>query len=141
MATIINWDSVEEKSSNYINEAGNYTLKLMSCEVGETANNNPKHTYLCKTQDGKEIKATFVITEKALFRYKMFVKALGLSTSGSIDIEALPKLVIGKKFDAFIDRQKPSIDLVTGQEVESKYFEIKKFEVYVPPVKNEDLPF
>jgi hypothetical protein len=122
---IYNWDDIQE--TQYINEEGEYTLKIMSHEEKETANGNDCHVYTCQTKDGEVIKVSLYLSEKALWKYKAFVKACGLPTTGSVNFNELPKSLVGRKFIGSVKRQPPKTNVATGELEESKYFEVAKF--------------
>ena len=122
---IYNWDDIQE--TQYINEEGNYTLKIMSYEEKETANGNECHVYECQTKEGETIRVSLYLSEKALWKYKAFVKACGLPATGSVNFSELPKSLVGRKFIGEVKRQQPKMNVETGLMEESKYFEVAKF--------------
>jgi len=129
----INWDDVKE--SSFIDQEGTYTLKIKSFEEKETANGNACHVYECVTRDGEKIKLSLYLAEKALWKYKAFLKACGLNPTGVVDSSTLGNALVGKKFIGEVKRQAPRPNIETGELEESKYFEVAKF--YPLPEREE----
>lgn len=125
MEKIQNWDDVVETS--YINEEGRYTLKITKFETKQTANGNECHVYLCENKEKEQIKVNLYLVDKALWKYKAFVKALGMEAKGQVNFEELPKSLIGRKFIGEVKRQPDTINVETGLSEPSKYFEVAKF--------------
>lgn len=129
MNTIFNLDAVETKEGNYIDKEGTYTLVVKSLDVTEGDTDKPtKHSFVCESEDGETIRLNLYLTEKALWKYKLFLKALGHPAEGIVDLDKVSKGCIGKKFIGVVKRAKPRINIVTNELEESKYFEIVKFE-------------
>lgn len=122
---MINLDAI--KDSEYISEEGKYTLTIKDVEFTTTESGNSCHNFKCENPDGLKIVLSFYFTEKALWRYKKFLKALGHSATGNVDEEALSKSCIGKTFVGDVKRKKPRMNIVTGAMEESKYFEVVDF--------------
>lgn len=127
-----NWDDIVEAS--YINEEGRYTLKIVEIvkdEDGEitqtSANGKLFHKYICQTKEGERISVSLYLVDNALWKYKAFVKACGLPTTGSVDFDELPKSLIGRKFVGEVKRQPDRINVTTGEPEPSKYFDVVKF--------------
>lgn len=127
-----NWDDITE--SSFIDEEGKYTFKIKEVvknDAGEitqtTANGNSFHKYLCETQDGARINVSLYLVDKALWKYKAFVKACGLTTTGVVDFDTLPNALVGRKFIGEVKRQPDRINVETGLPEQSKYFEVVKF--------------
>ena len=122
---MINLDDIKEKV--YISNPGKYTLTVRDVDFITTTNGNPCHVFDCETADGEWIKVSIYLTEKSMWKYKNFIKALGHSGSGNIDEEMTSKACIGKSFVGTVDKQMRE-NMVTGEKEESKYFEVIKFE-------------
>lgn len=122
---MINLDDVRE--NEYVSQAGTYTFEVVDVEFITTKNGNPCHTFKCETVDGEKLNLSIYLTEKSMWKYKMFLKALGHPATGEINEEEVSKRCIGKHFKGTVAKQIKD-DLVTGEKVESKYFEIVKFE-------------
>lgn len=125
MEKTFNWDDVQETS--YINEEGKYTLKVMKFENKTTANGNDCHSFICQTKDGDQITVNLYLVEKAMWKYKNFVKACGVTASGVANLDELPKTLVGKKFIGEVKRQPDRLNIETGEKEPSKYFEVAKF--------------
>lgn len=125
MEKIFNWDDFSE--SSYINEEGRYGLKITGFESKETANGNACHVYKCQSKDGGQISVNLYLVEKAMWKYKAFVKACGLSVEGQGNLDELPKALVGKKFTGEVKRQPDKLNIETGLPEQSKYFEVVKF--------------
>lgn len=145
-----NWDDVVEKQ--YINSEGTYSFKVKGFKTGESTNTKTKFVeFECVTKDKEEMKVSFWLTDKAMFRYKLFVKACGLSTSGEVDLDELPKMLVGKKFNGVVEyKTVEKLNASTGVMEEKEYLEIVKFEPFAEiqpeikgfkPIEDDDLPF
>lgn len=129
---IVNWDDIQE--TEYINEEGEYTLKIIEVAKDEDGNEtqmstNGKefHKYICENKEHQRINISLYIIDKAMWKYKAFVSACGLPTTGSVDVYSLPKMLVGKKFIGVVKRQPDRINVETGMPEQSKYFEVTKF--------------
>lgn len=132
MENIFNWDDVQE--TEYINQEGTYTLKIVDIAKDDdgnitqtSANGTSFHRYICETQDHERISVSFYMTEKSMWKYKLFVKACGVGVTGVVNLLELPKQLLGKKFVGEVKKPAPKQNVVTGEMEESKYFEIVKF--------------
>lgn len=129
---IHNFDEIQELESNYINEEGEYVLKVVDYKIVDTASGNVCHSYICETKDGKRTQANLYVTPKALWKYKLFLKALDLPHTGNIDVSTLPEKIKGLKFKGYVakDEPKEKFNVATGKKeiVESKYFQVERFE-------------
>jgi len=129
---IYNFDEIKEMENNYIDKEGNYELKVVDYKVIDTTNGNICHSYKCETKEGQTTQANLYVTPKALWKYKLFLKALGLEYKGNIDVSKLPEKIKGLKFKGFVTRGRPktTTDVATGETIteESKYFEVERFE-------------
>lgn len=123
---MINLDEI--KDSEYISEEGKYRLTVKSVEFTTTDNGNDCHNFKCENEDGLKITVSFYFTEKALWRYKKFLEALGHSGKGSIDEQQTSNNAVGKSFIGDVKRKKPRLNIVTNEMEESKYFEVVSFE-------------
>jgi dipeptidyl aminopeptidase/acylaminoacyl peptidase len=128
-----NLDDVKEQS--YINEEGEYTLKVIDVAkdsdgniTQETSTGTPFHKYICETEDGARINNSLYMSDKAIWRYKQFLSALGVDVKGLvIDTDNFdPRKYIDKSFKATVVRCQPKLNEY-GEYEESKYFEISKF--------------
>ena len=117
----------EIKTSNYIETEGTYKLKIEKVEFSTTDNGNDCHNFDCVNEDGLHIGVSFYFTEKALWRYKKFIQALGLAATGTVDEKQLSNSLVGKEFIGIVRRKKPRQNIVTGEYEESKYFEVVDF--------------
>lgn len=125
MARIVNWDDITE--SSFINEEGKYTLKIMEHKRTTTANNNECDVFACQTKDGEKINVSLYLVDKALWKYKKFMKACGLDPKTCNDLDEIPKLLVGKKFEGLVKRQPDKLNIETGLPEKSKYFEVAEF--------------
>jgi hypothetical protein len=76
-------ENVEE--TQFINEAGEYTVKVISVTQEVTGGNNPVEKVVFRTKDDLQISDEFVVTDKALWKMKLFTKALKLPTVTDTD--------------------------------------------------------
>lgn len=126
---IKNWDEIQE--STFIGRTGVYTFKIKDMDEGQSSQGTDYHAYTCETKDGETIKVTLYLVDKALWKYKLFVKALGLEAKGNVDFESLPKSLIGRKFVGTITaRVVKVLDAATGDETDKTFYEVSKFEKY-----------
>lgn len=125
-----------------ISEAGYYKLNIAAYETGTSEmKGTPFIRFKCNTDDGKTINITFYMSEKALWRFKKFMKNLGYEMVGKLDPEELAATAIGKSFIGTVKRCAPSIDPATGEEIESKYFEVTDFARESDRNGDKNLPF
>ena len=123
-----NFNLDDVKESSYINKEGKYTLTIKNFTTGESQTNRTEyHKYECESADGEKISVTLYLVENAMWKYKAFIKACGLPGTGTVNLDALPNTLVGKKFVGEIKKQADKIDIVTGNKVESKYYEVAKF--------------
>ena len=104
----INFNEIKENT--YIDTEGEQILKLVSYEdVVSSVKGLPGHRYQCENSNGEKIKLDFYYTnEIGLIKYKQLLKALKFTETQlqAINIDTLPEQILGKKFLAFIRRQK-----------------------------------
>lgn len=79
------YDLTNVEEAQFINEVGEYTVKVISVTAGQTENKNPVEKVVFKDKDGLQISDEFVCTEKALWKMKVFAKALKLPTVTDTD--------------------------------------------------------
>lgn len=121
-------DFTQVKETSFIDKEGVYTFTIKKYEPKINSNEKPYDRYFIESVDGEAMMVDFYIQENALFRYKAFLSALGVDVSiKSIDLNTLPQTLIGKIFIGTVKRRAPQLDLLTGDMVESKYFDIVKF--------------
>lgn len=121
-----NWDNIKE--SSYISNEGKYTLTIKKVTIGESQTNHTEyHKYECESNDGEKINVTLYLSDTAMWKYKNFVKACGLTAKGIDNLDTLPNTLVGKKFVGEVKKQADKIDVVTGNKIESKYYEVTKF--------------
>lgn len=130
-----NFDDIKEVE--YINEEGEYTLKIDKVAKDDDGNvtqisankNTEFHKYICKNKEGALISVTLYITDNSMWKYRDFLKACGVATKGFVfDSDTFdPTTLVGKKFIGSVKRCAPKLNIVTNQYEESKYFEVVKF--------------
>lgn len=120
-----NWDDYAE--NEYINQEGRYLLKIIGFEEKTTANDKVCHVFSCENIDHEKINVNLYLVDKAMWKYKMFVKACGVEAKGQFDTQEFPKTLIGKKFIGEVRRQPDRTDIVTGDVIPGKYMEVKNF--------------
>jgi hypothetical protein len=126
MSNIINLDEIS--TNGFIDKEGAYTLTVKSFEKQTTANKGTEvHKFVCESEDGERITLSLYITEKSMWKYKLFLKALGHSGEGNVDLDTIGNACIGKKFIGTVKKEAPRVNIVTGETEEGKYFEIVKF--------------
>lgn len=125
MSNLFNLDDV--KTNGYINEEGTYTLTVKKFEKETTPKGTDVHKFSCESEDGERVSVNLYITETAMWKYKLFLKALGHSGEGTIDLDKIGDACVGKSFIGTVKRQAPRVNIVTGEKEESKFFEVTKF--------------
>lgn len=80
-----NYDLTEVQEQQWINEAGKFTVKVTGVSQGKTQNLNDVEKVILSDKNGLSISDEFVITDKALYRMKNFVKALKLEMTTNTD--------------------------------------------------------
>lgn len=85
-------------------EEGEYTLKLVDVEAGETRNNDPKWVFKWKVDDegeakGRQLWEHCALTEKALWKLKQIFDAFGVSTDTDTDD------LVGKTVRAYVGQE------------------------------------
>lgn len=136
----IDFSKVEMRS--YIDSEGFYPVTIRSYSVETNEYRGNKYIkFNCVTDTGKSIDMKFYLTEKSLWRYKKFMTILGFEVNGLLDPEDLAKTAVGKRFVATVKRQAPKIYPATGEEIESKYFEVTDFARESDRNSSEEVPF
>ena len=122
-----NYNLDDVKESSYIDKTGKYTLSIKGYKADVSQNGKEFHKYECESEDGGKISVTLYLIDNAMWKYKAFMKACGLPGTGVVNLDTLPQTLVGKKFVGEVQRQPDRIDIMTGNKVESKYFEVAKF--------------
>ena len=136
----IDFSKVEMRS--YIDSEGFYPVTIRSYSTGTSEfKGTPFIKFTCVADDGASIDTSFYLTEKSLWRYKKFMTILGFEVNSLLDPEDLAKTAVGKRFIATVKRKAPSIDPATGEEIESKYFEVTDFARESDRNSSEEVPF
>lgn len=73
------YDLSNVTETQFLNQAGEFTLKVVSVKQEFTAYNNPVEKVTFQTREGEQIGDEFVVTDKALWKMKLFIKALKLA--------------------------------------------------------------
>lgn len=122
-----NFNLDDIKESSYIDKAGKYTLTITGYKSDVSQNGKEFHKFECESEDGGKINITLYLIENAMWKYKAFIKACGLPGTGVVNLDTLPQTLVGKKFVGDVQKQPNRTDIVTGEVVESKYYEVSKF--------------
>lgn len=104
----------EEEEREYINEEGIYTLKVKKVTFGTTKNNNKTVKVHFVNKRKKYATDEFVITDSALWKLKLFTKAL-----------KLPNVI---DTNMFIDRYVKATVKAKATQNSGTIYEIKKYE-------------
>ena len=72
------YDLTDVAETQFISEAGEYTLKVINVVQDKTANFNDVEKVIFQTKEGLQISDDFVVTDKALWKMKIFTKAIKL---------------------------------------------------------------
>ena len=128
MANMVKFDDVRE--SNFIKDPGTYTVKITKCERKTSSTGNDLDLYTLETIDKREIRLALSLVEKAMFRYKMFIRAVNkipdTVSVGVVDLDSFSKQAIGKKIiiDVVIEAKEKFI-IETGKTEIVDYVKIK----------------
>lgn len=127
------YDLTNVAETQFISEVGEYTLKVINVTQDKTQNLNDVEKVIFQTKDGLQISDDFVVTERALWRMKLFTKALKLPTVTNTDewVGRYVKATIGleyyekdgqKKSKCVITKYEPSnlTNTLTQQEIEKE---------------------
>ena len=79
------YDLTNVQETQFISEPGEYLVKVISVKQDKTANFNDIEKVTFQTKDGLQISDEFVVTDRALWRMKIFTKALKLPTVTDTD--------------------------------------------------------
>ena len=79
------YDLTGVAETQFISEAGEYTLKVINVVQDKTANFNDVEKVIFQTKEALQISDDFVVTDKALWKMKLFTKALKLPTVTDTD--------------------------------------------------------
>ena len=79
------YDLTDVVEAQFINEAGEYTVKVISVTEGKTEYGNPIEKVVFKTREDLQISDEFVVTDRALWKMKIFTKELKLPTVTDTD--------------------------------------------------------
>ena len=122
------YDLTDVVEAQFINEAGEYTVKVISVTEGKTEYGNPIEKVVFKTREDLQISDEFVVTDRALWKMKIFTKALKLPTVTDTDqwVGRYVKIHVGTENYAKNDGTKGS------------KFVIKKYEE--SPLTNTQIP-
>lgn len=119
MTNIVNFDDVKEMT--YIEDEGAYLVKVINFEAKNSKAGNPMHVYTLATQGGEQIRLFLSLSEKAMFKYKAFVRAIKNIPEGekvgAVDLNTFPQQTVNKKLmiDVVIQSVK-RMNIETGTE-------------------------
>ena len=106
---------------------GYYVLKISGYETGTSEmKGTPYIRFKCVTESNESINVTFYMSEKALWRFKKFIMALGHPGTGTVNPLQIANQCIGRSLKIVCNHPE-TIDPVTNQKVAGKYLEVKDF--------------
>lgn len=79
------YDLTNVEETHWLSTVGEHTVKVISVTSGSTRNGNDTEKVLFMDKDKAQITDEFVITDKALYRLKLFTKALKLQDVNDTD--------------------------------------------------------
>lgn len=131
MVNKVNFDEVVDKGIvDYIKVPGSYTVKIKEVVRKQSKKGNDMDVYTLETRDGEGLFLRLALSEKSLFRYKEFIRAVrGLdarASVGEVDLDTFPETTVGKKITIVVGKQAPVLNIETGLQEESPYLEIKQ---------------
>lgn len=118
---MIDFSKVED-GGKFLSNEGDYTFTITSYEKGESSKKGtPYHRFHCVTVDGETTRFDLFITDKAMWRYKALLKAVGAPTDRVMNIDELPEKLVGKEFVGVVKEESYNvIDALTGDITETK---------------------
>ena len=126
----INLDNIEVKEGEfkkYLTEDGEYVVSITSVDQGVSTNTGtPYLKFECKTENDEYINISLYLTEKAMWRFKKFIMALGHPGTGTVNPLQIANQCIGRSLKIICNHPE-TIDPVTNQKVAGKYLEVKDF--------------
>lgn len=126
----INLDNIEVKEGEfktYLKEDGKYKVTVTDFQQGVSENTGtPYIKFEFKTDADEYITASFYLTEKAYWRFKKFIMALGHPGTGTIDPVSVAKMCVGKSLNIEC-AHRMTVDPVTGNKEVGKYLEVMDF--------------
>lgn len=127
---IYNWEDIKE--SSFIQQEGTYTFTIKDIDENTLSRSGePKHVYTCESENGGLITLQLSLSVKALWKYKQFATACGINTKqGQVDFDALPQVLIGKKFIGVVTKSEPQ-RTITGELSDKVYYNITSFKPLV----------
>ena len=112
------YDLTNVEETQWINAVGQHTVKVLSVTAGKTSNQNATEKVVFADKDGFQITDEFVCTDRALYRMKLFTKALKLPTVTDTD-QWVGRYV---KINTVIEKY-PKADGNTGEKLVIKSYE------------------
>lgn len=136
MGRIYDLTNVEE--TQWINEVGTFTVKVISVKQDKTNNGNAVEKVTFADKFNAQISDEFVVTDKALWKMKIFSKALKLPTVTDTDTWIGRYVVIHTAKETYIKN-----DGTQGEKIVIKWYEASNLTNTVPvevkkPVEVED---
>lgn len=126
---IINLDNIEVKEfsdKKYLKEDGEYVVTVSGYEKGTTSNGTPYLKFECKTDNEEYISTSLYLSEKAMWKFKKFLLALGHPGVGGIEVEDAAKQCLNRRF-VVVCSHRDTVDPVTNEKTQSKYLEVVDF--------------
>ena len=126
---VINLDGIEIKEfsdKKYLKEDGEYVVTVVGYEKGVTSNGTQYIKFECKTDNDEYISTSLYLTDKALWKFKKFLMALGHPGVGGIDSEEAAKQCLNRKMIVNCSHRE-TVDPVTNEKIASKYLEVVDF--------------
>ena len=126
---MINLDSIELKEfsdKKYLKEDGEYEVTITGYDKGTTSNGTSYLMFECKTDNDEYISTSLYLSDKAMWKFKKFLMALGHPGVGNIEVEEAAKQCLNRRF-VVVCSHRDSVDPVTNEKIRSKYLEVVDF--------------
>lgn len=124
---VIDFDKVELNNKKYLKDDGEYIVTINSYEKGVSSNTaTPYLKFECKTDSDEFISLSLYLTDKAFWRFKKFVMALGHPGTGNVDPYEIATQCVGKKLKISC-AHKETVDPITNEKKVGEYLEVINF--------------
>lgn len=120
----INLDEIS--TGNFLQESGTFEFKIIDVELKKKDDGTEQHIFTFEESEGRgTIRYFCPMTEKALFKWKNLLLALGHPAKGTVDATAVSKGCVGRTLRAevgYTQRLNPA----TGIKEPSQYVDVLK---------------
>lgn len=127
---VIDLDKIEVKETSgktYLKDDGQYEVTVVDYAKGTADNTGtPYIKFECKTDKDEYISLSLYLTDKAFWKFKKFLTALGHPGTGNIDVYEAANQCKGRRL--VVDcAHRETINPITMQKEVGKYLEVVNF--------------